>query len=198
MNPSDLYRTKKFHMIAVFLVLIGGLNSLSSVFMKKDFIQTWFGNGSFTKVIYLFVGISAVTLFFSRDSYLPFLGETLVPCSAFAARTPDNANQDVTITTEPNTKIVYWAAEPYTDNSGTLVTWDKAYKDYSNSGVSISDGSGKAILRIRGNPQPYNVPFKGKLNPHVHFRVCESNGMMGPVKTYFIHSGSIEHFKNFI
>ena len=197
-SPSNMYIQKKIHMIAVFLVLVGGLNWLSAVFMKKDFIQTILGNGTLTKFIYFLVGISAITMFFSRDSYLPFLGDTLVPCAAFATRTPDNANQEVVINTTPNTKVLYWASEPYTDNSGTIVSWDNAYKDYSNSGVTISDEKGKAILRIRGTPQPYSVPFKGTINPHVHFRICESNGMMSPVKSYFINNGKVESFKNFI
>jgi uncharacterized membrane protein YuzA (DUF378 family) len=186
--------SKLYHKIAVFLVLVGGINWLTAVFLKEDALKMLFGKGVFTKILYLAVGISAVSLFFNRDSYLPFLGETLVPCAAFATRTPDNANQDIIITTLPNTKVLYWAAEPNDVSNNELNNWDMAYKDYSNSGVAISDDSGKATLRIRGAPQSYKIPFKGKLKPHLHFRICKSNGFMGPVQTYFLNNGKIEAF----
>jgi uncharacterized membrane protein YuzA (DUF378 family) len=194
-EAGRMYKSKFYYKISVFLVLVGGINWLTAVFMKKDVLQTFLGNNIFTKAIYLAVGISAIMLFFNRDTYLPFLGETLVPCAAFATRTPDNANQEVTITVKPNTKVIYWATEPQ-DVSGNkgLLTWDQAYQDYSNSGVAISDATGKCILRIRGAPQTYTVPYKGTLKPHVHFRVCEKFGMMGPVQTYYLENGNIEKF----
>ena len=144
-NDSDamkMYKSKLYYKITMFLVLVGGLNWLSAVFMKKDAIQTILGNGFFTKGIYLAVGISALMLFLNRDVYLPFLGETLVPCAAFATRTPDNANQEVSISIQANTKVVYWAAEPHDASGNSAIgSWDQAYQDYSNSGVAISDSS---------------------------------------------------------
>jgi uncharacterized membrane protein YuzA (DUF378 family) len=201
MKPSDLYKQKKLHLVAVVLVLIGGLNWLSVLFMKKDLVQKIFGYNFFTKIIYLLVGVSSLYLFFQRDTYLPFLGETLVPCAAFSTRTPDNANLEVSVQVTPNTKIVYWASEPSkgTDASENRINaWDKAYNDYSNSGVAMSDDKGKAILHVRGKPQAYSVPFKGMIESHVHFRICGDNGILGPVKTIFIDSGRIENFKNYI
>jgi hypothetical protein len=194
-EAGRMYKSKLYYKISVFLVLVGGINWLTAVFMKKDALQTLLGNNIFTKAIYLAVGISAIMLFFNRDTYLPFLGESLVPCAAFATRTPDNANQEVTITVKPNTKVIYWATEPH-DVSGNkgLLTWDQAYQDYSNSGVAISDSTGKCILRIRGAPQSYSVPFKGTLKPHIHFRLCEKFGMMGPVQSYFLQNGNVEKF----
>jgi uncharacterized membrane protein YuzA (DUF378 family) len=197
-NDSEsmkMYKSKLYYKVSIFLVLVGGLNWLSAVFMKKDALQTFLGNNMFTKAIYLAVGISAVMLFCNRDVYLPFLGETLVPCAAFATRTPDNANQEVVMNIEPNTKVLYWSTEPHdaSGNSG-VATWDQAYQDYSNSGVAVSDSTGKCVLRIRGPPQTYTVPFKGTLKPHVHFRLCGKNGMMGPVKSYYLQDGHIEKF----
>lgn len=196
MKPSEIYSQKKLHMVAVFLVLVGGLNWLTVLFMKKDLVQKLFGFGLFTKVIYLLVGVSALYLFFKRDTYLPFLGETLVPCGAFSPRTPDNANLEVNVQVKPNTKVVYWASEPAKD--GEFNSWDLAYKDYTNAGVALSDKDGKATLHVRGKPQSYKVPFKGRLASHVHFRVCDENGMLGPVKTYFIDTGKIENFQNLV
>ena len=193
-DASRLYANKWIHLVAVFLVLIGGLNWLTAVFLKKDAVSLLLGNGLLTKTIYLLVGLSALTLFFKRDSYLPFLGETVLPCAAFAARTPDNANKEITLTTLPNTKVIYWASEPKEGSSNDINNWDVAYNDYSNSGVAISDDKGKVILHFRGNPQSYKVPFKTVIQPHVHFRICEKNGIVGPVQIYYLDTGMIEKF----
>lgn len=195
MNTASqrLYMEKKLNKVAIFLVIVGGFNWLTAVFMKKDLVATFLPN-LLAKAVYLTVGIATLFIAFKRDTYLPFLGESVVPCAAFAARTPDNANQEVTITTLPKTKVVYWASEPKNDASGNLNNWDDAYNDFTNAGVAISDDKGKAILRFRGPPQSYKVPYKGKINSHVHFRVCDSFGIIGPVQSYFLDSGRIEAF----
>jgi uncharacterized membrane protein YuzA (DUF378 family) len=192
-DSNRLYVQKKINMVAIFLVLVGGINWLSALFMKKDAVATFLPK-LFVKLIYFAVGISALYLAFKRDVYLPFLGETVLPCAAFAARTPDNANQEVIINTLPNTKVIYWASEPKGDASGNIESWDVAYNDFSNAGVAISDDKGKAVLRFRGHPQSYKVPFKGVIKPHVHFRICEKYGMVGPVQTYYLENGVIEKF----
>lgn len=194
-EASRLYRDKKLSMVATSLVLIGGLNWLSAVFLKKDAVALLLGTKTLGKTVYLFVGLAALYLVFKRDSYLPFLGETVLPCAAFGPRTPDNANQEVAITVPPNAKVVYWASEPKHDASGgDLHMWNVAYNDFTNSGVTIADDKGKAVLHFRGSPQAYKVPYKGTIKPHVHFRVCEKLGMLGPVQTYFLDSGKIEKF----
>ena len=192
-DSNRLYTQKKINMAAIFLVLVGGINWLSALFMKKDAVATFLPK-LLVKIVYFAVGISALYLAFKRDVYLPFLGETVLPCAAFASRTPDNANQEVTINTLPNTKVIYWASEPKGDASGNVESWDVAYNDFANSGVAISDDKGKAVLRFRGHPQEYKVPFKGVIKPHVHFRICEKYGMVGPVQTYYLNNGVIEKF----
>ena len=197
-DAQNLYNQKLYHMIAISLVLVGGLNWLSAVFLKNDVVSLLFGKSIFTKLLYLVVGVATLMVFFDRNTYLPFLGETILPCAAFAIRYPDNANKEIVITTLPNTKVIYWASEPRHDTtSNEVASWDKAYESYLNSGVVMSDESGKAILRIRGEPQSYKVPFKGVLKPHVHFRICEKNNMVGPVQTYFLNNGTIEKMSNY-
>jgi protocatechuate 3,4-dioxygenase beta subunit len=71
--------------------------------------------------------------------------------------------------------------------------WQQAYLKYQNSGVATADENGVAILKVRA-PQPYTVPYKGRLESHVHFRVCGENGMLSRVKTYFINSDKIDSF----
>lgn len=196
-EATRLFKSKMVYKISVFLVLVGGINWLTAACCKMDAVSYLLGKNSFlTKFVYVLVGVSALTLFFNRDTYLPFLGESLIPCAAFAARTPDNANRDIEIITEPNTKVIYWASEPKDASNNGVANWNEAYGDYANSGVAIADDKGRAILRIRGPPQSYKVPLKGVLQAHVHYRICQNNGMIGPVQIHFITTGRTEAFKN--
>jgi hypothetical protein len=115
-------------------------------------------------------------------SYLPFLGPTVVPCSLLANRIPDHADTEVRVDgLKPGATVMYWAAEPATDGLARIKDWRQAYLDFANAGVTRADGAGVAVLVIR-KPQPYTVPVKGRLESHVHWRVCEGY-MLGPVQT---------------
>jgi len=119
-------------------------------------------------------------------SYLPFLGPTVMPCSLLANRIPEHADTEVRVDgLKPGATVMYWAAElgkPATDGLARIKDWRQAYLDYANAGVTRADGAGVAVLVIR-KPQPYTVPVKGRLESHVHWRVCEGGGMLGPVQT---------------
>ena len=146
-------------------------------------------------VLYVIIGTCSLMLAFRRDVYLPFLGETVLPAGALATKTPQSANETVEITTHPGAKVIYWATEANVNADPKNVPgWDVAYGDFENSGVVVADDQGKAILRIRGPPQPYTVPMKGKLDAHVHFRVEQPGGFFGRVQTYFVESKRIEGF----
>jgi len=62
----------------------------------------------------------------------------------------------------------------------------------------VADATGVATLRFRGLPQSYKVPFMGRLEPHVHFRICDENGIMGKVQSKFIKNGVIETFSDML
>jgi hypothetical protein len=130
--------------------------------------------------------------------YLPFLGETVLPGSSLSQKTPQNANDQVSIKTLPKAKVVYWAAEPDPNQGKDVRDWEGAYDEFENSGVAVADGAGNALLRFRGPPQAYSVPIMGRLEPHVHFRICDAHGVMGPVQIKMIKSGGIEEFRNMI
>jgi hypothetical protein len=132
-------------------------------------------------VFLLLVGFAALSVGMVRDFYLPFLGETLVPCAILEVKAPDNADTSVTVLIPPNRKVLYWAAEPETDSLHELLTWRSAYLEYKNAGVALSDSDGRAILKVR-KPQGYRVPTR-VLPPHVHYRVCGDEGFLGPVRT---------------
>ena len=191
-----LYLQKKFHMLIMALVLIGGVNWLAVGLTGKDLVH-FVLSPKYARFVYVLVGVSALGLLFRRDVYLPFLGESLVPAGALTARSPQGANDQVTITTKPGTKVLFWAAEPNPTAGKALPTWQEAYGAYENSGVAVADERGKALLRFRGTPQAYTVPVHGRLDPHVHFRVAD-DAMLGPVQTYFLKDGRVEAFSNML
>lgn len=107
----------------------------------------------------------------------------MFPCSLLEVQVPDHADTDVTVSgLEPGAKVVYWATEPATDGLARINDWRKAYLAFANAGVAAVSESGHVVLRIR-KPQPYTVPVVGRLESHVHWRVCRDGGRLGPVQT---------------
>jgi uncharacterized membrane protein YuzA (DUF378 family) len=173
---------KWLHMVAAALLIAGGLNW--GILGVTGFNVVRFLVGSKTAIIvYVLVGLAAVFLITNRALYLPFLGESVVPCSVLSDRSPDHADTEISLHGQrPGSKILFWAAEPATQGLATIKDWKQAYLDFSNAGVTMVDGSGHATLRIR-KPQSYTVPVMGALKSHVHWRACGDNGMLGPVQT---------------
>jgi len=183
---QTMYSMKLAHMIATILLIVGGLNWGSKAILGKDLLSNVLGDFPLvTRVIFGLVGLAALAVMFHRDTYLPFLGETVMPCSVLAEKTPDGANTTVSVKVEPGAKVLFWAAEPGSDVLKTMHTWQEAYLKFANAGVTTADSSGRATLRVR-QPQPYTVPLKGTLQPHVHFRVCRGGGMMDRVETKYL------------
>jgi len=196
MEINSYYRKKTFAVAILFLV-IGGLNVGFSTMFKKDLLQFLFGkNTVVANIILLLIGFSALAIGFYRDTYLPFLGASLMPCGIIPVQEPADANYETMISLEPGVKAVYWAAEPAKKDVDYTNNWKQAYDEYTNAGVVIADQSGNAKLRVR-KPQSYTVPMKGELNPHIHYRVCEENGMIGPVKTLNLEQQK-ENFGNIV
>ena len=193
-NPTYMMINKKLYMFIVVLVIIGGLNWLLVGSMGFDPVKSLIGR-RWSSTLYIVVGIATLLLALRRDVYLPFLGQTLFPAEALSLKTPQGANESVTIRTKPGARIVYWASEPEAHNDTKSINfWDVAYGKYENSGVVKADDQGVALLRIRGPPQPYRVGLFMRLKAHVHFRVEDAAGFFGPVQTKFIDSGAVDSF----
>ena len=187
------YAHKLIQKFAMVFVIVGAINWGMIGGAKVNLVERLLGKGSgLSRVVYILVGVSALMLAFNRDTYLPFLGESVFPCSVLSDQTPPGATRSVTVQAEPGAKVVFWASEP-ADGSG-VPTWQGAYRGYLNAGVATADASGKAVLKVR-DPQPYTVPFKGKLDAHVHFRICGPTGFVGRIKTVFLADGRIEGFR---
>lgn len=184
-------------MFLVALILLGSINWLSVGIADVNLVRLVLPL-KYARWLYIVIGLAAIPLLFQRDMYLPFLGETVVPGGAMSTKTPQNANDQVTIRTRPGAKVVYWAAEPNPNQGTDLPGPEKAYGEFQNSGVVVADSSGHAILRYRGTPQMYKVPMKGRLEPHVHFRIGEDNGFLGRVQTIFVKSGHVEGFADIL
>lgn len=129
----------------------------------------------------ILAGAAILYIVLQRDFYLYFLGQAAFPCGPMQAKEPEGANTEIQIENlRPDSNVVYWAAE--SNDEIRPDPW-KAYGMNTNSGVARTDSSGTVNIRVR-KPASYNVPYGRKtLQPHIHYRVCEQPGMLGPVQT---------------
>jgi uncharacterized membrane protein YuzA (DUF378 family) len=177
---------KWVHLVAAISLVLGGLIWGILGLTKSNIVEYLLGR-RLALALYILVGLAALYVGLRVATYLPFLGETVVPCSILSDREPDHADTEVNLHGQrPGAKILFWAAEPATVGLANIKTWQQAYLDYANAGVTTVDDGGHASLRIR-RPQPYIVPIMGALTAHVHWRVCDPSGkngaMLGPVQT---------------
>lgn len=189
-----VYYEKWLYALAMLLIVIGAVNWALIGAFDFNLVTSLFGRGIMTRVVYILVGISALSVAFRRDFYLPFLGEMVIPCGSLTDRAPPGATRQVKVVVEPHRKVIYWAAEPAAEHLESVADVWTAYKDHKNTGVSTSDENGIAILKVR-EPQPYSVPMRGRLDAHVHYRVCgDRGGWLGRVQTKFVGNSGVEGF----
>jgi uncharacterized membrane protein YuzA (DUF378 family) len=180
------YMKKKIYGAAILVLVLAGLNWGFVAIFKGDAISSLFGKDSlFSRIFFIIVAACAVYVGSSRDSYLPFLGQTVLPCSVLQEKIPDKAELKVRIIAPAGHKVLYWASEPDSDAKHTLKNWQEAYEGFENAGVAIAESDGSALLQVR-RPQAYWTMPGNRLEPHVHYRICGNNGMMGPVRSLFI------------
>jgi len=178
------YTKHLIFLVSIGLLVASALNWFFLAIFDVNALETLFGT-TIARVLYILVGIAAISIMFFRDSYLPFLGPMVAPCSVLQNREPPGATKSVKILVPANRKVVYWAAEPASENLKSVKTALEAYQKYENAGVTTANADGVAILKVR-DPQSYTVPFMGKLESHVHYRVCGDSGFMGRVNTAYI------------
>jgi hypothetical protein len=181
---NQMYVSKWIYLVAISIVLIGGLNwGIIGVFGKN--LIGAIGWPLFERIIYILVGIATIYLLFDRNTYLPFLGDTVFPCPQLADKMPTDATVSVTVQVPPGAKVVYWAAEHSEDMAVAPNPW-VAYLNYENTGVVTADPQGHAVLKVR-EPQQYKIPHQLKtINKHIHYRFCQTPGMLSAVHTVFL------------
>lgn len=180
---------QRIHLISTVLVLVYSFTSgLMTVFSER--------RGALLKTIAVLTVIASLVLLVQRDVYLPFLGRTFVP-SVFLKDVFAPAEADVTTTIDVDAadgdKVLYWAAQKVGEaagaaagaGAGVMEDPQTAYGDFANSGLTVVRNK-QAVLKFKC-PTEYNVPWKVKLDRHVHYRVCcDKKGMMGPVQTIWV------------
>lgn len=136
------------------------------------------------KTFYLLAGIFIIIIVFKRDTWLPFLGENVLPSVLVPLKKLDG-DTIIKIIVKPNIKVAYWATEPKLKNNDTDPDVITAYDKYLNSGVVMSDDNGIAILTLNKG-SGYYVPSGKHINSHVHYReLTDDYAMMGPIKTHY-------------
>jgi hypothetical protein len=182
-----IYQTKMFIMFFIILtVLNSGFKQFNydfinfiSIFLKNNFNLSL----DLEKKCYILAGIFAIIIAINRDTWLPFLGDTVLPASLIPIKN-NNGDIKVNVNVKPNTKVAYWSTKPKTTN-GDDPDVKNAYDDYSNSGVVKSNKNGLAILTLNKG-SGYYVPYGKHIKPHVHYReLNEDMALIGPVKTVY-------------
>lgn len=171
--------------VLIILVLVGSINwGLVGIFnfdLVKSFGSLFGANlqGHVSFFIYMLVATSAIVLMIQRDTYLPFLGHTVMPKPMTEFTPTGDLKEKIVENLPANVKVIYWASLP----SDKVVDNPKdAYGEYTNQGVTKTDANGKAILKVL-NPTSYKVPLKGTLKPHIHYRYWTSAGMASRLYT---------------
>ncbi len=133
------------------------------------------------KIVYALFAISGLILAIDRTSWLPFLGDTVLPSAVVPLKT-NVGDTSVEVNVSPGAKVVYWAAKPGKE----VPPVDKAYDDFSNSGVVLANDLGVATLSFDKGTE-YVVPSGKHLKSHVHYREFNDKlGMVGPVQSVFL------------
>jgi len=195
------------HMILVALVLVGALNwgfhafGYNLVEMLNRFLSGVFKRRlSLNTIIYVVVALSALYLAFQRETWLPFLGDSVLP-GAVVPEKKNSGDTTVDVHVKPGAKVAYWAAKAQESSVGTesSVGADKpvngadkpvpkvrdAYAHFENSGVVIANDAGLATL-VFNKGTSYIVPSGREIKSHVHYREFGEDGMMGPVQSVFV------------
>ena len=151
--------------------------------------------------IYIVFFVCALYLAFQRNTWLPFLGESVMPSALVPLKT-NPGNTVVEVRVKPEAKVVYWSAKPKDEVTSKLkdevtskpkgevtmkpVEVKSAYDDYGNSGVTQANIDGIAKLSFNKGTD-YQVPGGKIIKSHVHYREMDLEyGMMGPVQTVYV------------
>ena len=138
------------------VLVLGGLTSFWTVIPKPRV-----GRDVWVLVVIGLLTVAGVIVGFRRDTYLPFLGNAVFPCSLLELRIPENADTEVTIhNLEAGAKVVYWCSSDSSDSSNSSDSSDSS--DSSNVGVARVSADGSATLRFQ----------KLQSQSYIQWRVC--------------------------
>lgn len=155
-----------------------------TVYASLLFAMTSKGSPIF-QFVSVIVLVIALWCMFQRDTYLPFLGRSVLPQTALKDElVPNGADKEVTvpISAKDGTRVIYWGALP---SDSVMDTPWTAYGDYQNTGIArVKDGH--VTFRFKC-PARYNVPSGMTLDRHIHYRTCcERNAMLSSIQTTYV------------
>lgn len=152
------------HIFTKFLIVLAAINYLFISEFKTD-LFSMIGGKTVTRVFYVIIGLAGLYYLLQRDFYLPFLGPTVIPIPE--SPLPKDLINITLRNLPPNTRVLYWAADPSNEVSDDPLL---AYNVYANSGIGLSDSNGTLQARI-ACPGQYRVGFRKRLlKQHIHFR----------------------------
>lgn len=179
MENLDIY----LHMIAMVLILVFTI-------CYTFYIITLSNSNTFFKLICVSVFIAAIYIAVNRNTYLPFLGQTVIPPAIFSQElVPSGANVSYVLNVpnvENGTYILYWGAQSSANKDIIQPNPKEAYGDYSNTGlIKVKDN--KAILYFNC-PDKYNVFNNHTIQRHIHYRIITpENCMISQVHTAYVN-----------
>lgn len=142
-------------------------------------------NAPIFQFVSLIVFVLTLYVMFQRDTYLPFLGKSVLPMSVLKDQlVPEGADKEVTVAVaaKDGTKVIYWGALPA---DKTMETPWVAYGNYANTGIAVVK-DGHVTFRFQC-PAKYRVPSGRALDRHVHYRTCcDKNVMLSPIQTVYV------------
>lgn len=176
------------HKLAMILIIIGAINwgltaiNFNLVDMVSNHINNFVRlNTNIDKIIYFVIAAAGIYLI-KRDTFLPFLGKTFIPSSVIPLKTNKYSKYVTKIKVRPNSKVIYWAAKKLNSNNHSV--W-KAYDDFSNSGVVMSNKHGIATIKLEKG-SGYIVPWGNKqIPPHFHYRYEIKPGKLSRIETVY-------------
>jgi uncharacterized membrane protein YuzA (DUF378 family) len=181
-QQNIFYWKKHLHLFCMILVLIGSINWGLIGLFNFNLVKFLFPK-LLENIVYILVAVSAVYLAIQRDSYLPFLGQSVLPSYVLTEKIPTKYNLEVPVHVKPNSLVIYWASTEYSQKDTKNVNWKLAYDQFQNSGVVRADSNGLALLRLNC-PKRYTVgPMNTLLYKHVHYRVAEDKIWLSKVYT---------------
>lgn len=176
--------------IEVWLYMLSIISILFFTFIYSLLLLIDNKSNSIIKIIAILIMVFTLYVGINRNTYLPFLGYTVIPPNLFDKEiTPSGATDILTLTLNnvpDNTKVIYWAALSSKDKNIIHTDPMLAYGDYNNTGITTVKDN-RAILYFHC-PDRYIVgPFKKTLNKHVHYRLVKPNNpMISPVYTQYV------------
>ncbi len=185
---SKLYKLTQTRHLILLLVLVGAINTgmlvtdINFIKMLSDCLSKYICF-NIDKLIYVFIISCAFVLIVDRNTWLPFLGSTIIPEKVLVNKKNTNADIIIPIKTIPNAKIIYWSS--LKQENSKIPDVEEAYGNYNNSGITESDKYGNAKLYI-AESSSYFVPSGKLINRHVHYRTINKNSsVMSDVKTVY-------------